>query len=84
MCCRPFKVVSDGGKSNIQVEFKGEITTYAPEEICSMTLVQLKETAEAYLETKLTDAIITVPACFDDSQCQVTAKYIFLNTFYWF
>lgn len=45
----PFKVVSDGGKPKIQVEYKNESKTFSPEEISSMVLVKMKETAEAYL-----------------------------------
>ncbi len=68
----PFKVVSDGGKPKIQVEYKGETKTFSPEEISSMVLVKMKETAEAYLGQKVTDAVITVPAYFNDSQRQAT------------
>ncbi|XP_072398696.1 heat shock protein 68-like [Diabrotica undecimpunctata] len=68
----PFKVVSDGGKPKIQVEFKGERKTFAPEEISSMVLTKMKETAEAYLGTKIADAVVTVPAYFNDSQRQAT------------
>ncbi|XP_045456573.1 heat shock protein 68-like isoform X12 [Melitaea cinxia] len=68
----PFKVVSDCGKPKIQVEFKGEMKRFAPEEISSMVLTKMKETAEAYLGTSVRDAVITVPAYFNDSQRQAT------------
>nr|AAO65964.1 heat shock protein 70 [Manduca sexta] len=68
----PFKVVSDGGKPKIQVEFKGEMKRFAPEEISSMVLTKMKETAEAYLGSAVRDAVITVPAYFNDSQRQAT------------
>ncbi|CAD6999513.1 heat shock protein 70-like [Ceratitis capitata] len=68
----PFKVVSDGGKPKISVEYKGENKRFAPEEISSMVLTKMKETAEAYLGTTVTDAVITVPAYFNDSQRQAT------------
>ena len=45
----PFTVISDGGKPKIQVEYKGENKKFFPEEISSMVLVKMKETAEAYL-----------------------------------
>jgi len=45
----PFDVISDGGKPKIQVDYKGERKTFFPEEISSMVLVKMKETAEAYL-----------------------------------
>ena len=68
----PFKIVNHGGKPKIQAEYKGEVKTFAPEEISSMVLAKMKETAEAYLGQKVTDAVITVPAYFNDSQRQAT------------
>ncbi|KAK7104854.1 hypothetical protein V1264_019505 [Littorina saxatilis] len=68
----PFKVVDDGGKPKVQVEYKGENKTMAPEEVSSMVLVKMKETAEAFLGQKVKDAVITVPAYFNDSQRQAT------------
>ncbi|XP_043280237.1 major heat shock 70 kDa protein Ba-like [Venturia canescens] len=68
----PFKVVSEAGKPKIQVEFRGETKRFNPEEISSMVLIKMKETAEAYLGEKVKDAVITVPAYFNDSQRQAT------------
>eukprot|EP00842_Homolaphlyctis_polyrhiza_P002262 jgi/Hompol1/3036/HPOL_005622-RA len=68
----PFKVIDKGGKPIIQVEFKGENKTFTPEEISSMVLLKMKETAEAYLGTTVKDAVVTVPAYFNDSQRQAT------------
>ncbi|XP_075156343.1 heat shock protein 70-like [Haematobia irritans] len=68
----PFKVVSDSGKPKICVEFKGEQKRFAPEEVSSMVLTKMKETAEAYLGQTVSDAVITVPAYFNDSQRQAT------------
>jgi heat shock protein 1/8 len=68
----PFKVVSDGGKPKIEVTYKGERKTFAPEEVSSMVLLKMKETAEAFLGMKVNDAVITVPAYFNDSQRQAT------------
>ena len=68
----PFTVVNEDTKPKIQVEFKGETKTFFPEEISSMVLVKMKEVAEAYLGKKVTDAVITVPAYFNDSQRQAT------------
>lgn len=68
----PFKVISDGGKPKIQIEFKGEKKVFTPEEISSMVLTKMKEIAEAYLGGCVKDAVITVPAYFNDSQRQAT------------
>ncbi|KAF2903837.1 hypothetical protein ILUMI_02335 [Ignelater luminosus] len=68
----PFKVVNDCGKPKIQVQYKGETKKFAPEEISSMVLTKMKETAEAYLGASVRDAVITVPAYFNDSQRQAT------------
>ncbi|XP_040046662.2 heat shock 70 kDa protein 1-like [Gasterosteus aculeatus] len=68
----PFKVVGDGGKPKIQVEHKGEEKSFYPEEISSMVLVKMKEIAEAYLGHKVSNAVVTVPAYFNDSQRQAT------------
>ncbi|KAL1115723.1 hypothetical protein AAG570_006013 [Ranatra chinensis] len=67
-----FTVVNDCGKPKIQVEYKGEIKKFAPEEISSMVLTKMKEVAETYLGGRVTDAVITVPAYFNDSQRQAT------------
>ncbi len=69
----PFKVVE--GKSNqpnVQVTYKGEEKTFSPEEISSMVLIKMKEIAEAYLGKEVKNAVITVPAYFNDSQRQST------------
>ena len=69
----PFKVVAkDGNKPAIQVEYKGSTKTFSPEEISSMVLVKMKETAEAFLGKEVKHAVITVPAYFNDSQRQAT------------
>ena len=68
----PFKVVNADGKPKLEVEYKGESKIFTPEEISSMVLVKMKEIAEAYLSEKVTQAVITVPAYFNDSQRQAT------------
>ncbi|XP_065210360.1 heat shock 70 kDa protein II-like [Planococcus citri] len=68
----PFKVVSDENKPKIKVEVQGTSKTYFPEEISSMVLRKMKETAEAYLGKKIEKAVITVPAYFNDSQRSAT------------
>merc|ERR1712088_166333 len=69
----PFKVVAgQGDKPMIQVSSQGEDKKYHPEEVSSMILLKMKETAEAYLGGKINDAVVTVPAYFNDSQRQAT------------
>ncbi|KAK6959756.1 heat shock protein 70 A1 [Biomphalaria glabrata] len=68
----PFTVVEVDGRPKIKAEYKGEQKLFAPEEISSMVLTKMKETAEAYLGGKVTDAVITVPAYFNDAQRQAT------------
>ncbi len=69
----PFTV--KGGANNkpeIEVDYKGETTRFQPEEISAMVLTKMKNTAEAYLGCEVKDAVITVPAYFNDSQRQAT------------
>jgi len=68
----PFQVVDQSGLPRLRVEYQSEEKTFTPEEISSMVLVKMKETAEAYLGTSVTEAVITVPAYFNDSQRQAT------------
>jgi len=68
----PFTVISEEGKPKLQVQYKGETKNFFPEEISSMVLTKMKETAEAYLGKTVTNAVITVPAYFNDSQRQAT------------
>merc|ERR1719284_423778 len=69
----PFDVVAgQGDRPLIQVEFKGETKKFFPEEISSMVLAKMKETAESYIGEDVKDAVITVPAYFNDSQRQAT------------
>ena len=68
----PFKVIDKGGKPVIQVEFKGEDKQFTPEEISSMVLTKMRETAESYLGGTVNNAVVTVPAYFNDSQRQAT------------
>jgi heat shock protein 1/8 len=69
----PFKVVAGpNDKPMIEVQYMGEAKRFHPEEISAMVLVKMKETAEAFLGQKVTEAVITVPAYFNDSQRQAT------------
>ena len=70
----PFEVIEGKNKdANIRCEVKsGEFRNFAPEEISAMILSKLKTDAESYLGTKITQAVITVPAYFNDAQRQAT------------
>lgn len=68
----PFKVINDKDKPKIEVQFKGSAKIFSPEEISAMVLSKMKETAENFLGKKINDAVITVPAYFNDSQRQAT------------
>ncbi|KAF4694503.1 70-kilodalton heat shock protein [Perkinsus olseni] len=69
----PFKVLGGSDdKPIIEVHYKGEVKQFHAEEISSMVLMKMKETAEAFLGGKVSDAVVTVPAYFNDSQRQAT------------
>lgn len=68
----PFSVVNQDDKPVIEADYKGEKKTFQPEEISSMILTKMKEVAESYIGETVTDAVITVPAYFNDSQRQAT------------
>merc|ERR1712045_319126 len=68
----PFTVVEEGGRPKLEVEYKNETKRFTPEECSSMILTKMKETAEAYLGKAVKDAVVTVPAYFNDSQRQAT------------
>ena len=68
----PFKVVDNNGKPGIKVNFMKEEKVYSAEEISAMVLEKMKSTAEQYLGKKVTKAVVTVPAYFNDAQRQAT------------
>ncbi|XP_045463275.1 heat shock-related 70 kDa protein 2-like isoform X1 [Harmonia axyridis] len=68
----PFEVINDQGKPKIKISYKNETKTFFPEEISSMVLSKMKETAASFLGTNVSKAVITVPAYFNDSQRQAT------------
>jgi len=68
----PFKVIEKEEKPHIKVETSQGEKTFAAEEISAMVLTKMKETAEAYLGKKVTHAVVTVPAYFNDAQRQAT------------
>lgn len=68
----PFQVINESGRPKFRVQSKETWKTFTPEEISSMVLTKMKETAEVYLGQTVKDAVITVPAYFNDSQRQAT------------
>jgi len=68
----PFTVVDASTKPKLEVEYQNETKQFTPEEVSSMVLTKMKETAEAYLGCDVKDAVVTVPAYFNDSQRQAT------------
>ncbi|BFF90516.1 endoplasmic reticulum chaperone BiP-like [Drosophila madeirensis] len=78
----PFKVIKKNSRPYIRVSTALGIRDYAPEEISAMVLAKMKQTAEDFLGRKITDAVVTVPARFNDAQRQATknaAKIAGLN-----
>ena len=69
----PFKVIQgESDRPRIQVQWKGQSKQFYAEEISAMILTKMKEVAETQLTEKVTDAVVTVPAYFNDSQRQAT------------
>ena len=68
----PYNVISKDNKPIIEANYKGETKQFQPEEISSMVLIKMKETAEAFLGENVDSAVITVPAYFNDAQRQST------------
>jgi len=68
----PFRVLNEGGKPIIEVEYQGKPKRFKAEEISAMVLTKMKETAETFLGEKINNAVITVPAYFNDAQRQAT------------
>jgi molecular chaperone DnaK (HSP70) len=67
-----YKVINKDSKPNIEVQFKGETKVFSPEEISAMVLGKMKEIAETYLGQKVINAVVTVPAYFNDAQRKAT------------
>jgi len=68
----PYGIVSDSGKPKISIESASGAQTFAPEEISAMILGKMKVTAEIFLGKEINDAVVTVPAYFNDAQRQAT------------
>ena len=68
----PFTVIDAATQPKLQVEYQNETKSFTPEEISAMVLTKMKAIAEAYLGCDVKDAVVTVPAYFNDSQRQAT------------
>ena len=68
----PYKVIDNGSDCRVEVEEAGTTKQYSPQEISAFILQKMKKTAEDYLGEPVTEAVITVPAYFNDSQRQAT------------
>ncbi|XP_062409442.1 endoplasmic reticulum chaperone BiP-like [Sardina pilchardus] len=68
----PFKVFEKNRKPHIALKVRSQMRSFTPEEISAMVLSKMKETAEAYLGKKVTHAVVTVPAYFNDAQRHAT------------
>jgi L1 cell adhesion molecule like protein len=68
----PFRIVNDNSKPMIRVEYQGQDKDFSSEEISAMILTKMKQTAEAYLGEDVKNAVVTVPAYFNDQQRQAT------------
>jgi len=68
----PFIIVEQNKKPYIQVEVNGQKKKFSPEEVSAMVLQKMKETAENYLGKEVKNAVVTVPAYFNDAQRQAT------------
>ena len=67
-----YNIINKDNKPFIEVDYKGETKVFSPEEVAAMILGKMKDAAEAFLGETVTDAVITVPAYFNDSQRQAT------------
>merc|ERR1711966_549004 len=68
----PYDIVSDANKPMVEVTVAGVATSYAPEEVSAMILQKMKSTAETFLGKDIKNAVVTVPAYFNDAQRQAT------------
>jgi len=68
----PYEIVNKDGKPYIEASFKNENKAFSPEQVSAMVLVKMKEIAETYVGSKVTNAVVTVPAYFNDAQRQAT------------
>jgi len=70
----PYTVIDNNNKPCVQIEFENQTKRYTPEEISSIILSEIKKTAEAKLKHTVSNAVITVPAYFNNAQCEATRR----------
>jgi len=63
----PYEIVNKDGKPYVSANYRGEQKSFSPEEISAMILVRMKEIAEVYIGSKVVNAVVTVPAYFNDA-----------------
>jgi len=63
----PYEIVNKDGKPYVEADFRGEKKVFSPEEISAMVLIKMKEIAETYIGSKVINAVVTVPAYFNDA-----------------
>ena len=68
----PYKIISQDNKPFIEIASNGKVSKFAPEEISAMILSKMKSTAETYLGEEVKNAVVTVPAYFNDNQRRAT------------
>merc|ERR1711871_373219 len=68
----PFNIISKDGKPYVEVQVDGKKRSFAPEEVSAMVLQKMRSIAEGFLDTKVVNAVVTVPAYFNDAQRQAT------------
>lgn len=68
----PFKIVNVNSKPNFEVQYENQTRIFSPEEISAAILLKMKQIAVSYLGTDVTDAVVTVPAYFNDAQRKAT------------
>jgi len=68
----PFNIISKDGKPYVEVQVEGKKRSFAPEEVSAMILQKMRSIAEGFLDTKVVNAVVTVPAYFNDAQRQAT------------
>ncbi len=74
----PYTIVSDQNKPMVEVTVDGKQQKFAPEEVSAMILQKMKTTAEAYLGEEVKNAVVTVPAYFNDAQRRATKVRMFV------